>query len=90
MPVPAPHVPHRRSRGSRGGRDTSPSGRDWAWVCAQLERGQSADAIYPRLVERAQPRRGADADRYAQRTVERAGRHVAAMRAANTDDESGH
>ena len=59
------------------GRDTSPSGREWAWVCELLETGYGPDAVYRRLVARARTRRGPDAERYAQRTVDRAARHVA-------------
>jgi len=66
-----------RPPGGDGPRDTTPSGRDWAWVCTRLERGDPLEAIYAQLVHRARPRRGADAERYAQRTLEHARRHVA-------------
>jgi hypothetical protein len=78
--TPSPR-PHRRGEG----RDTSPSGHDWAWVCTRLEHGHSPDRVYARLVGRARGRRGADAERYARRTVDQALRHVAlrhAMRGA--------
>jgi hypothetical protein len=58
------------------GRDTSPSGREWAWVCGLLESGRDPEAVYQRLVARARKRRGPDAERYARRTVDRATRHV--------------
>lgn len=52
--------------------DTSPSGREWGWVCTLLEKGFAADVVYARLVKRARSRRGRDAERYARRTVQRA------------------
>ncbi len=60
----------------RAGRDTSPSGREWAWVCGLLEIGRDPDAVCQRLVARARNRRGQDAERYARHTVEHAMRHV--------------
>jgi len=74
---PASRAAPTRPPGDDGPRDTTPSGRDWAWVCARLERGHPLDAIYADLVDRARPRRGADAERYAQRTLAHARRHVA-------------
>ena len=52
--------------------DSSPSGREWAWVCGQLENGCPPERVYVRLLEQACLRRGADAPRYARRTLERA------------------
>jgi hypothetical protein len=75
-PPPADAVPT-RPPGGDAPRDTTPSGRDWAWVCTRLERGLPSDAIYAQLVDRARSRRGADAERYAQHTLEHARRHVA-------------
>lgn len=56
--------------------DTSPSGRDWAWVCRSLEAGTSSRQVYEALVASASARRGHDAQRYARRTLERAIRRV--------------
>ena len=61
----------------RSGRDLSPSGRDWGWVCSQLERGVDSGDVTRRLIARAEPRRGADAARYARQTIQKATRHVA-------------
>jgi hypothetical protein len=64
--------------------DTTPSGREWGWVCGQLEAGRPPELVYTRLLERARTRRGSDAPRYAWRTLERAlerTRHAAARRA---------
>jgi hypothetical protein len=77
LSTPGPRARPARRRRERGDADTSPSGRDWAWVCTRLERGASPAAVYALLLNRARPRRGADAERYAHRTVERAARHVA-------------
>ena len=63
----------------RVGRDTSPSGRDWAWVCGRLEVGRDHEVVYQRLVARARKRRGPDAERYARHTVDRAVRHVVSI-----------
>lgn len=52
--------------------DTSPSGREWGWVCGLLESGYSPERVYVRLLERARIRRGSDAPRYARRTLQRA------------------
>jgi hypothetical protein len=73
LPPPSPTRPRGRDRG----RDTTPSGQDWAWVCTLLEHHHDPDTIYRRLVDRARPRRGPDAERYAQRTLDHARRHVA-------------
>ena len=54
------------------GRDLSPSGQEWGWVCRMLEGGWDPRKVYEALVEKATGRRGADAERYALRTVERA------------------
>jgi hypothetical protein len=66
-----------RPPGTDAGRDTSPSGHDWAWVCTLLEHHHDPNTIYRRLVDRARPRRGPDAERYAQRTLDHARQHVA-------------
>lgn len=55
-----------------GQTDTSPSGREWGWVCGLLESGQSPDEVYRRLLDAARPRRGNDAERYARHTLQRA------------------
>lgn len=68
------------ARRRRRGRDLSPSGHDWAWVCSQLERGADDQNLTRRLTARATPRRGADAQRYARYTVQKAIRHVANAR----------
>lgn len=52
--------------------DASPSGKEWGWVCGQLEAGCCPKRVYARLIETARARRGGDAERYAQRTLERA------------------
>ncbi len=52
--------------------DTSPSGKEWGWVCGMLEEGCSPDFVYERLLERAQARRRSDAPRYARRTLSNA------------------
>lgn len=54
--------------------DDSPSGRDWAWTCRQLERGSHPDVVRAQLTTRCRSRRGHDAERYAHLTVERARR----------------
>ncbi len=61
---------------SCAGRDTSPSGREWAWVCGLLEIGREPEVVYHRLVARARKRRGPDAERYARHTVDRAARRL--------------
>jgi hypothetical protein len=57
---------------SGSGRDTSPSGMDWAWVCNMLEAGMDPETVRRDLVAMSRSRRGPDTERYAQRTVERA------------------
>lgn len=52
--------------------DTSPSGKEWGWVCGMLEAGLDPVVVHARLLEQARPRRGPDADRYASRTLARA------------------
>jgi hypothetical protein len=54
------------------GRDTSPSGMDWAWVCNMLEAGEDPGKLERELMAISWSRRGSDAERYAQRTVEKA------------------
>lgn len=64
------------SRTSR--HDTSPSGREWGWVCGLLEAGCDPTTAYQQLVQVSGRRRGSDAERYAQRTVARALAHIGA------------
>ena len=45
----APSRPPQRST------DTSPSGREWGWVCGLLESGCPAERVYVRLLEQADP-----------------------------------
>jgi hypothetical protein len=52
--------------------DTSPSGKEWGWVCGMLEAGLDPTIVHARLLEHALPRRGPDASRYATRTIDRA------------------
>jgi len=59
--------------------DSSPSGRDWAWVCSLLEAGHDASDLHRRLALSAAARRGHDAERYAARTIDRALQHLAAQ-----------
>ncbi|MCP4545490.1 MAG: hypothetical protein GY835_03355 [bacterium] len=66
----APPAPSRRRR--RSTTDTTPSGKEWGWVCGLLEAGSPPELVYVRLLEKARTRRGADAPRYARRTLERA------------------
>jgi hypothetical protein len=54
--------------------DTSPSSRDWAWVCSLLVAGHDPLDVQRLLIDRARPRRGPDAERYAARTIEQATR----------------
>ena len=49
---PSPSGPRRRAT------DTSPSGREWGWVCGQLEAGKPPELVYVRLLKRACARRG--------------------------------
>ncbi len=57
-------------------RDTTPSGREWGWVCGMIEAGCSPEKVHHRLVEHARRRRGSDVERYAQRTLQRALEHT--------------
>ena len=68
---PIPAAPYTRS-----GRDTSPSGLDWHWVCSMLEAGRDPEQVRRDLVATAWSRRGDDVERYARRTVESAMRKV--------------
>ena len=68
---PGPAAPYTRS-----GRDTSPSGLDWHWVCSMLEAGRDPEEVRRDLVAIAWSRRGDDVERYARRTVESAMRKV--------------
>jgi len=52
--------------------DTTPSGREWGWVCGLLENGCPPERVYVRLLEQACLRRGCDGPRYARRTLQRA------------------
>jgi len=54
------------------GRDTSPSGREWARVCSMLESGADPSSVLAMLISSAQPRRRSDAVRYAHHTLNRA------------------
>ena len=67
----AESTPKNNRRRCRGV-DTSPSGKEWGWVCGLLEAGCLPERVYTRLLEKACIRRGADAVRYARRTLERA------------------
>ena len=68
---PSPADPYTRS-----GRDSSPSGMDWYWVCSMLEAGKDPEQVRRDLVATAWSRRGEDVERYARRTVESAMRKV--------------
>jgi hypothetical protein len=52
--------------------DTSPSAREWGWVCGALQAGIPPDFVYRKLLQRASDRRGRDAERYARYTLRRA------------------
>jgi hypothetical protein len=67
--------------GGFSGRDSSPSGQEWGWVCRMLESGWDPEHAYQELLQRACYRRGQDAERYARRTVERAMAKVRSDRA---------
>jgi hypothetical protein len=58
------------------GRDASPSGMEWGWVCRMLEAGKDPEQVRRDLIAVAGSRRGDDVERYAQRTVESAMRKV--------------
>ena len=60
------------SRRRQSSTDTSPSGREWGWVCGLLEGGCDPERVYVRLLEQACIRRRSDAPRYARRTLRRA------------------
>lgn len=62
--------------------DSSPSGREWGWICGLLEAGCEPAEAYRRLLERARSRRGRDTERYARRTVSRALAHMSSRIAA--------
>lgn len=75
------HSSHQAAPGAsdpytRSGRDVSPSGMDWHWVCSRLEAGADPEQVRRDLAASARCRRGQDADRYASRTVESALRKV--------------
>lgn len=72
-PISAPLAdqPHLHLPSERG-RDHSPSGMEWGWVCGALASGLSARDVYTALLEHCRARRGQDAERYALRTVRRA------------------
>lgn len=80
-PRPRSRTPAPCASGIPSGRDSSPSGQEWGWVCRMLERGCPPEDVYDQLVEMARVRRGDDAERYARRTVERA---VAKVRGLST------
>ena len=69
------------------GGDTSPSGKDWGWVCRMLETGMDPERVIRELVAMAWSRRGQDTERYARRTVEKA--MVKVGRSANCDGAHG-
>ena len=69
---PRSRTPAPSASGTHPGRDASPSGQEWGWVCRMLERGCRPEDAYRELVEKARGRRGEDAERYAERTVQRA------------------
>lgn len=69
---PTPHPVVTATTSSTSGRDTSPSGREWAWTCSMVERGVDPTEILTSLSHRAAPRRGSDAARYARFTLSRA------------------
>ena len=68
---PSPAAPYART-----GRDISPSGMEWGWVCRMLEAGQDPEQVRRDLVAMAWSRRGEDVERYARKTVESAMRKV--------------
>jgi len=70
--VPTQNLMSARKASSTTGRDTSPSGREWAWTCWMVERGVDSSEIFTSLLQRAALRRGPDAARYARRTVDQA------------------
>ena len=74
-------MPNRRASQKPSGRDTSPSGREWAWTCSMVERGVNPNQILASLIHRAEPRRGHDATRYARVTLHRALQKAAVTRA---------
>lgn len=81
-PTPALSAAKMRSLASRPDvsprqTDTSASGREWGWVCGQLEAGISPGVVHASLVNAARARRGPDAERYARRTLKRALEHIA-------------
>jgi hypothetical protein len=59
-----------------GAIDTSPSGKEWGWVCGAIAAGVDLDFLYRQLLQRASLRRGKDAQRYARYTIDRARRHL--------------
>ena len=61
---------------THSGRDGSPSGMEWGWICRMLEAGRDSGQVCRDLIAVAGSRRGADVERYAQRTVESAMRKV--------------
>jgi len=71
--APADAVAHRPVRPAiTVSSDTSPSGKEWGWVCGMLEARLDPALVHARLLEQARSRRGPDADRYASRTLARA------------------
>jgi len=72
-------TPSTQSAGRRSGsaHDRSASGRDWGWVCSQLEAGVDPAGVRLELERRAAQRRGRDAARYASRTVNAAAARLA-------------
>ena len=72
--LPAPQapavVPPAGRPAASGGGDSSPSGRDWAWVRQQLRQGRDPEALVQELAARRSDKPRPQA--YARRTVERA------------------
>lgn len=71
-PQEGPAGPHAPASRNGSGRDTSPSGMEWAWVCNMLEAGMDPEAVRRELIAMARSRRGPDTERYVRRTVDRA------------------
>lgn len=77
-PHPTPPPPR-----ATAGTDTSPSGREWGWICGLLESGCRPDTVYHRLLQRAIQRHRRDPERYARRTIARAQSHLLARTTKN-------
>ena len=76
-PASPARPPGRNSTAVRGpGRDTSPSGMDWAWAREQLLKGRNAAEVKAELAERRPDK--SNPAQYASRTVDNAERSLAA------------